>query len=116
MNATISHPDAETRRMQAAFALAQEVSKAAARAIIEIVMNGEEPGASRYLLSMEWDANTRTFARANACLIDVEALLVSLPHLAEMIDDSGDGLMPSTSELVSLAKACVRRVKFRLVK
>jgi hypothetical protein len=105
--------DAETvKRMQNALDFALEASKMIARTVADAVMNGQEPAPGRrYLLSMGWNAETKThYARVEA--VPDNAIIAPLSEFAQMI---AGGAMPRTSELADIAKASVGRLKLRHV-
>jgi prophage antirepressor-like protein len=99
--------DAERTKIAIAFAL--EASKVAAQSVIEAFVAGKEPRSSeRYLLSMEWDSNAKTYSNARVKAIDPNAYIASLPRLAEMINESD--AMVDSKEIVTLANACILRL------
>jgi hypothetical protein len=98
-------------RLQAAAALALEVSKAVAQTVLEAFMTGGGPrNSDRYLLSLEWDRLTRTYSRAHVRIIEQNACIASIPRLAEMIMES-NGMLTRNAELAALARACLRRIR-----
>jgi hypothetical protein len=110
MSAVTSHKDAETRRMQTAFALAQEASKAAAQAVLETFLNERKgPIDSRFMLVVDDDDMT-----CRVRPINYGAIIATPARLAEMLVDPGMSI--SNQELINIARACMQQIKERIVK
>ena len=99
--------------LQTALDFALEASKVAARTVVESFLSGEEPRSSeRYLLSMNWNSETKVFDHPCVKAIAHDAVIAPLSGLAKMI---ADDTLPSDQELADIAKACLRRLKSRHV-
>ena len=93
--------------------MAAEVAAQASRTVFQALL---ATGASdwqheRWMFSMGYDRDSRKVLPW-AAAIDSDALVASLPRLAQMISEP-NGILPSDTELANLASACTQRLAQR---
>lgn len=106
-------PVSDSERIALAHSVAAEVAAQASRTVFQALLS---TGTSdwqheRWMFSMGYDRqNSKVLPWAAA--IDRDALVASLPRLAQMISEP-NGILPSDAELANLASACTQRLAQR---
>ena len=103
----------DSERIALAHSVAAEVAAQASRTVFQALL---ATGASdwqheRWMFSMGYDRDSRKVLPW-AAAIDSDALVASLPRLAQMISEP-NGILPSDTELANLASACTQRLAQR---
>ena len=106
-------PVNDSERIALAHSVAAEVAAQASRTVFQALL---ATGASdwqheRWMFSMGYDRDSRKVLPW-AAAIDRDALVASLPRLAQMISEP-NGILPSDTELANLASACTQRLAQR---
>lgn len=106
-------PVSDSERIALAHSVAAEVAAQASRTVFQALL---ATGASdwqheRWMFSMGYDRDSRK-VQPWAAAIDRDALVASLPRLAQMISEP-NGILPSDTELANLASACTQRLAQR---
>jgi hypothetical protein len=107
------HDEATARRVQTALDFALEASKVAARAVINAFLSGEEPpSGDRFLLTMDWNPQTRAFDKAHVHPLDYDAILMSWNGLIRALGEPD--YLVENAKLAAVARASIQRLKSHL--
>ena len=106
-------PVSDSERIALAHSVAAEVAAQASRTVFQALLASgtSDWQHERWMFSMGYDRqNSKVLPWAAA--IDRDALVASLPRLAQMISEP-NGILPSDAELANLASACTQRLAQR---
>lgn len=106
-------PVNDSERIALAHSVAAEVAAQASRTVFQALLASgtSDWQHERWMFSMGYDRqNSKVLPWAAA--IDRDALVASLPRLAQMISEP-NGILPSDTELANLASACTQRLAQR---
>lgn len=107
------NPVSDSERIALAHSVAAEVAAQASRTVFQALLASgtSDWQHERWMFSMGYDRqNSKVLPWAAA--IDRDALVASLPRLAQMISEP-NGILPSDAELANLASACTQRLAQR---
>ena len=106
-------PVSDSERIALAHSVAAEVAAQASRTVFQALLASgtSDWQHERWMFSMGYDRDSRKVLPW-AAAIDRDALVASLPRLAQMISEP-NGILPSDAELANLASACTQRLAQR---
>lgn len=106
-------PVNDSERIALAHSVAAEVAAQASRTVFKALLatGANDWQHERWMFSMGYDRDSRKVLPW-AAAIDSDALVASLPRLAQMISEP-NGILPSDTELANLASACTQRLAQR---
>lgn len=106
-------PVNDSERIALAHSVAAEVAAQASRTVFQALLASgtSDWQHERWMFSMGYDRDNRK-VQPWAAAIDRDALVASLPRLAQMISEP-NGILPSDTELANLASACTQRLAQR---